>query len=507
MAIAPGMQDHAAATANTPADVGPGDAAHGARRSGADSCTGNQTGSGDKSPGANTGTSTGALAWPSERAGFYALFCIVFATFLTFFDQTVFAMLAERMKASFGLSDSALGFVLGPASVVAFVFVGIPLARLVDIFPRKFVLAGGITVLGVITALGGLAQSFAQLVGTRLFVGAGGAANGPGSYSMLADYFRPLKLPLVFALLQLGFILGSSLGTWGGGQLIAWTSTWPETSEVLGLRIFNWQWVLIIIGLPGLLAALLFLTVKEPPRRTLPGTQKLVPDDASVWRKALAFTGIDALRAINLRGAVYWPLFAALALSAIESQGLPAWRVPFISRTYGWDEAQIGNVLGPLLLIANLAGIMAGSIFVSRLGRRYKDANIRAAAIIFTLATVFAIAAPLMPTGELALICLALTSMCGLAGAPAQNAAIQRIAPNEMRGQVTALYLFMFTFFGAMGSFVIGTVSDLIVGDPQKLWQALLIVAAVFMPAATFFMWRAIGPYREEVERLEALGR
>jgi hypothetical protein len=54
---------------------------------------------------------------------------------------------------------------------------------------------------------------------------------------------------------------------------------------------------------------------------------------------------------------------------------------------------------------------------------------------------------------------------------------------------------------------VIGNVSTFVVGDPAKLWQALLIVAAVFMPTATFFMWRAIRPYREEVERLEALGR
>ena len=65
----------------------------------------------------------------------------------------------------------------------------------------------------------------------------------------------------------------------------------------------------------------------------------------------------------------------------------------------------------------------------------------------------------------------------------------------------------MFTFFGAMGSFVIGAVSEYVVGDPAKLWEALLIVAAVFMPVATFFMWRAIGPYGREVERLEALGR
>jgi len=447
-----------------------------------------------------------AVPWPSEKAGFFALSCIIFSTFLTFFDSTVFAMLAERMKASFALSDADLGFVLGPASVIAFVFVGIPVARLVDIFPRKYVLAGSVALLGTITALGGLAQSFGQLVATRVFVGAGGSANGPGSYSILADFFRPLRIPLVFALLQLGYILGSSVGTWGGGQLIAWTSTWPASSEFLGLRIFSWQWILIVIGLPGLLAAALYLLVKEPRRRNAPNVKPLVPPGAPLWRKAVAFTGFDAARAIGMRGAVYYPLFAALALSAIESQGLPAWRVPFIARTYGWNEAEIGNWLGPLLLVAMLIGVVVGGLFVTWLGKHYRDANIRAAAIIFSCATVLAIAAPLMPSAELALLCMAGTTMFGLAGAPAQNAAIQRIAPNEMRGQVTALYLFMFTFFGALGSWVIGLVSTTVIGDDQQLWQALLIVAGVFMPVATFFMWRAIKPYREEVERLEALG-
>ena len=87
-----------------------------------------------------------------------------------------------------------------------------------------------------------------------------------------------------------------------------------------------------------------------------------------------------------------------------------------------------------------------------------------------------------------------------------ERSAVQRIVPNEIRGQVTALYLFMFTFFGAMGSFVIGFVSDFVVGDPEKVWQALLITAGVFLPLATFFMYRGIRPYREEVERLEAAG-
>jgi hypothetical protein len=74
-----------------------------------------------------------------------------------------------------------------------------------------------------------------------------------------------------------------------------------------------------------------------------------------------------------------------------------------------------------------------------------------------------------------------------------------------MRGQVTAIYLFMFTFFGAMGSFVLGLVQDLIVGDPQMLWKAMLITASTLLPLATVLMFRAIAPYREEVERLEVI--
>jgi Na+/melibiose symporter-like transporter len=71
---------------------------------------------------------------------------------------------------------------------------------------------------------------------------------------------------------------------------------------------------------------------------------------------------------------------------------------------------------------------------------------------------------------------------------------------------VSALYLFMFTFFGGMGSWVIGSVSTFIVGDENKVWLAILITAVVFLPTATYFMWRGIRPYREEVERLEAQG-
>jgi MFS family permease len=448
----------------------------------------------------------GAQPWPSEGWGWFALFAIIFATFTMFFDQTVFGLLAERIKGSFGISDSTLGFLLGPASVIAYVIVGIPLARLVDIYPRKWVLSGGIAVLGVIMALGGIAQNFIQLVGSRLFVGASASANGPGSYSLLVDYFRPLRIPLVFALIQLGYIGGSSLGNILGGQMIAWTATMPTKISIVGIQAFNWQLVLIIIGGLGILAAIIMTFVREPPRRSPPEAHQLVAPGASLGRKILAFMGWDAAVAIWQNRQVFLPLFVALALSAVESQGLPAWRIPFMKRTYGWSEAETGALLGSLQLVAMLAGIVAGTVFVSWLGRKYKDANIRATAIIFACTTICTVLTPLMPNGVLAVTLMSLGVFFGLAGAPAQNAAVQRITPNEKRGQVSALYLFMFTFFGAMGSFVIGLDSTYIVVDEQQVWKAILITAVIFLPTATWFMYRGIRPYREEVERLEKLG-
>ncbi len=454
----------------------------------------------------NVEAGSSTQSWPPEGAGWFALAAIIFATFTMFFDQTVFGMLAERIKTSFGISDATLGFVLGPASVIAFVIVGVPLARLVDIYPRKYVLSLGISVLGVIMALGGLAQNFAQLIGSRLFVGASVSANGPGSYSLLNDAFRPFRIPLVFALIQLGYIGGSSIGNIAGGQMIAWTATMPTKISVLGIETFNWQLVLMIIGGLGILAGLIMLLVKEPPRRSPPEAHKLVPDDASFGRKAAAFMGWDAMVAIWEHKQVFLPLFAALALSAVESQGLPAWRIPFMKRTYGWSEAETGALLGSLQLVVMLAGIAVGGVFVTWLGKRYKDANIRATAIIFACTTVCTVATPLMPNGYLALTMMALGIFFGLAGAPAQNAAVQRITPNAKRGQISALYLFMFTFFGAMGSFVIGWVSTYVVVDESLVWKAILITAVIFLPTATFFMYRGIRPYREEVERLEKLG-
>src|ERR1700676_1501812 len=208
----------------------------------------------------------GVQPWPARGAAYYALLIVILATLLNFLDAQVFGMMAQRIKVDFNLTDEQLGFLIGPANAVFYVLVGIPMARLVDIYPRRIVLACGIAAIGGITALGGLAQSFRQLFLSRMLVGAGGSAHAPGAYSMLADYFPPERLPRVIGILQLGFIGGNSFGIFLGGQLISMAANW-QTDQLMGLTMHGWQWVLMMVGAPGLLISCLLLLTKEPPRR------------------------------------------------------------------------------------------------------------------------------------------------------------------------------------------------------------------------------------------------
>jgi len=442
-------------------------------------------------PVAQAGARSQAQGWPARAAAYYGLFVIILATALNFLDATIFSMMAQPIKRDFHLTDEQLGFLLGPANVVFYLLVGIPLAYLVDIFPRKYVLAGGITLIGGITALGGLAQNFVQLFMSRMLVGAGSSAHAPGSYSMLADYFPPARLPRAIGLLQLGFISGNVLGFSLGGVLLTMVAAWPVT-HWLGLTIHGWQWVLMMVGAPGLVIAGLLLLAQEPPRRVVTGKAQIVPWSA-------------VFREIWARKAVYLPLFIGLAFSATEFQGLLVWRPAFLTRTYGWTPDRIGHWLSIVVLVSWLLGAFFGTVFTEWLAKRFKDANVRAATILFALIVPFEIAAPLMPTGQLALLCAAAAGVCGLASAVPQNAAIQRITPNEMRGRVTAIYLFMFIAFGAIGGQLIGSVTQRVFRNDADLWKSIALTAAILLPLAAFTISRGVRPYGREVERLEQL--
>jgi MFS family permease len=430
--------------------------------------------------------------WPAARIAWYAAGVFALALMFGMLDRGIFSLMIQSIKRDFGLSDVEVGMLLGPAGILFYVFVGIPMARLVDIYPRNIVLSLGIVVTSGITAVCGLVQSFAQLFFCRMIVGVGGSAHGPGTYSMMADYFPPRKLPRAIAVLQIGFIVGTGLSMIIGGALLGVVALWPAT-QLGGLLIHNWQWVLIIIGLPGLLVALLIRLLPEPSRRGKISAGKALP------------LGV-VVRELWRRRGVYAPLFIGLAFSSIEFGGLAEWRPAFMQRSFGWTPQQIGLWSGMLMFVTWPLGLLLGTWLTEKLGKRHKDAPLRVVSIVWALAIPFAVASPLMPTGELAIIVGSLSGIFSMASSVPQNAAIQTITPNEMRGQLTAMYLFMFTVFQALGSLVIAAVTQYIIRDEAKLWLAIVVTAAIFMPAAALTISRGLKPYAREIQGLEARG-
>jgi MFS family permease len=430
--------------------------------------------------------------WPKPAVAWYAVG--VFALVLMFgqLDQGVISLLIKPIKDTFHVQDWRVGLLTGLAPSLFFVIIGIPLSRFVDTHTRKFVLAAGIGVCSIMTTLCGLAQNFWQLFGLRVLVGGGTAVNGPGSYSMLADFFNRQRLPSAIYVLQIGFIVGTGAPLILGAYVLGLLQHTPD-QQWMGLTIHVWQMVFIAVGLPALIGALLLLTVPEPPRR---GTMQHGAQTAmSLWQ---------IIGYLFKHWRLYAPMFFGLAFSAMETYGTLQWRVPFLQRTYGWGN-EAGYVLGVANILFQFLGLLVGSWFTGWMAKKYDDANVRVVAIMYTITPIFAILGPLMPNPWLSVFCAGMTGLCGLAGASPQNAAIQSVTPNQMRGQVTALYLFIFTVIGqGLGPVFIGLVTNFVIKDESLIRYAMAGTAAFMTPLAALIIWLGVKPYGRAIAEIKA---
>jgi MFS family permease len=409
-------------------------------------------------------------------------------------DLGILSLLVEPIKADLQLGDGQVGLLLGFAFASFYLALGVPLAALVDRYSRRAILAVGVAVWSLMTALSGLAQSFAQLFAFRVGVGAGESVNGPATYSMIADLFPRERLPRAIAVINLGSVAGLGLSLVLGAVVIDALSA--MTMPVLPLvgQVRHWQMVFFMVGFPGLLLAGLMMTLPEPVRRGRAG---------GVAPARVPLSGV--LRFLAANWPFFLPMFLGLTLSAIESGGTAMWRPAFLQRSYGWTPQQAGLAIGITQLIAQPIGLFLGAWLAERLAKRNDDANLRVVVIAWILATPFAVAGPLLASPELAVGAAALAGMLAMMGAPTQNAALQSVTPNEMRGQLTALYLLTYVLAGqGIGPSFIAAVTEHVVGDEAGLRYALAGSAAVMMPLAVVVMWLGVRAYGREITRLKA---
>ncbi|WP_298308585.1 MFS transporter [uncultured Erythrobacter sp.] len=430
-------------------------------------------------------------AYPSAAAGWLLVLLLTLAYIFSFVDRYILGLLIEPIKAEFGLSDRAIGWLLSAFTWV-YGFVGIFMGWLIDRGRRTWIVAIGMALWSAATVATGTAKNFFQLFTARMGVGVGEATLSPATFSMIGDSFPPEKRGKPIAFYSSALPIGAGLASLLSGAVIAWTAASGNQSLPLFGELEPWRFTLIVVGLPGLFFAALFLFIREPARRP-----------AQTSEEVIAGNGIgDAFKYILDNFALYFGfVMVVCCMTAIAySQGFLA---PVFERTWGWSPQTYATVNGiALLIIGPINMMLMGTISDKWTSKGVPDAALRLMYIGFFIMVPTAALPMFMPDAWSAFAVLCLNTVgIGIVSAIGVTALLV-ITPAQIRGQIVALYYLAISWFGSLGPIVVGELSSQVFGE-DNLRFAVAGVPFIFalIPLAMMPMTRR--RYLAQVQRIE----
>lgn len=437
-------------------------------------------------------------AYPSPLYAWYVVGVLTLAYVFSFIDRQILNLLVGPIERDLGIGDTEMSLLMGFSFAVFYTLFGIPLGRLADSRSRRVIIAVGIAAWSIMTAGCGLARKYWQLALLRMGVGVGEASLSPAAYSMIADYFRPERRSTAVSVYSMGIYLGSGLAFVVGGLVIEFASGREQFELPIVGSTRPWQLIFFLVGLPGLLMAMLLSTVREPLRRGLRGGTSGAGVAAPVPLR-------DVWAYLRDNRRTFACLNLGIACLTFSAYGASSWVPTFFVRRYSWTPGQAGVVFGVIVGVAGTLGVMAGGALADWLRRRrYDDAEVRVAWLAAAGWLPFGVLYPLMPSGFLAAIVLAPTVFFMSAPFGVAPAAIQRMMPNAMRGQATALYLFVINLIGlGLGPTAVALVTDRVFRAPGAVHLSLLLVGLAANFVGMVLLWFALRPYRQSLEYLE----
>ena len=430
-------------------------------------------------------------AYPSSLRAWSTVAILMLAYVLSFIDRQILNLLVGPIRRDLVISDTQMSLLMGLSFALFYTVCGIPLGRLADTKSRRGLIAIGVLFWSAMTAACGMARLYWQFLLCRIGVGVGEAALSPAAYSLIADSFPAERRATAISVYSMGVYLGSGLAFLLGGLVIKFASAQGDVLlPVLG-EVRPWQLIFLILGAAGVLFSLLLLAVREPSRRGV-GAGVAVP---------LAEVG-RYLRA-NRRTVLYHNFgFAGLAFAGY---GSAAWIPTFFIRTYGWDAGHVGVVYGSIVAVFGCLGIVFGGRLADWMAKRGRtDANMRVGLYAAMAALPCVASFPLMDNALWAAVLMAPTVFCLSMPFGVAPAAIQEIMPSAMRGQASAIYLFVITLIGlGIGPTAVALVTDYLFADDQALRYSLLIVSTLAVASSLFLLAKGLQPYRESVLHLQ----
>lgn len=409
-----------------------------------------------------------APGWPAPRVAWTTTILLAIGYVFSYVDRQVISILAPLVKADLRLTDVELSLLLGPSFAIPFAAFGLLMGWLADRTVRTRMIVAAMSFWSIMTALCGMTSSFTALFLCRVGVGVGEAAMNPAAVSIISDQFHPVMRPRALSLYNLGTTVGIVAAYLLIGSLIP---THDVTVPLLG-SLRSWQFVFVLLGLPGILYALVLLSMREPVRRNL------------MRGTAAAATYGDTLRFMWQRRAAFIPFFVGMALLALLVYGPASQTVLFMTRTFHWSIQKTAQWNGVVLLVSGVPGAIFGGWLASRLRAAGKpDGTLRAMLLAATGLVLPICLAYQMPTPALFWLFSGLQNFCVASSINLGSAAIADITPNQLRGKAVAIMGVILTMVGlGAGPSLIALITQHVVGDEQAIRHSISIFAAAGAP-------------------------
>jgi MFS family permease len=292
---------------------------------------------------------------------------------------------------------------------------------------------------------------------------------------------------------KLGVKVGGGLALIIGGVLYDFYAGIENLALPLVGAIAPWQATLITVGAPGLILGVLMLTVREPARKGMAERQGEAAGQVPLR---------DVIRFVWNRRRLYLSLFFGSSMMAMAGYGAAAWYPEFFTRNYGFSKTAAGSWFGTIVLVAGSLGVMFGAWLANRLADRgYTDSYVRAIMITALAAIIPAVAAPLAGSATLTLIILAPATLLSGSYLGVMAVSFVVITPNQLRGQLTAVYIFVTNILGmAVGTSVLAAFTDFLYQDDALLHYSIATSVALFYPTAALLFWYCLPAYRKAAE-------
>lgn len=396
-----------------------------------------------------------------RRSPGYALAILTFINMFNYIDRWVLAALLEPIKHDLGLTDALLGIV-GTGFIIVYALTSPVFGSLGDRKARPPLIAFGVGVWSIATAIGGFARGFWSLLIARSTVGVGEAAYGTIAPALLADQFPIEKRGRVLAIFFSAIPIGSAAAYVLGG---------------LAEQYFGWRVAFWMVGLPGLLLALLVLGVTDPPRGQ---------NDAVEVPRATGGGFFDAYRDL-FRNGPYILTVLGYAAYTFALGGLAFWMPAFLERSRGMSRSDATVTFGAIVIVTGFVGTFAGGFLGDFFLKRTKQAYLWVSGVATLLAAPLTIVGLMNTNKSIYLPAIAVAEvLIFMCTGPVNSAIVNAVSPLERATAVGLSVLTMHLLGDIPSPPLIGAISD-----ASSLDKAVLVVPAAVALSGLIWMFAA----------------